>query len=150
MNQNFKDKVQSMTGKEIVMAMVNGLLHGHYTIAMSTFGRTTDGICYGCAATNCITEISGVMFDPYQIDFRQERCNTLDVDYEFLNEFENAIDELRQGYILDYNSYADRIGISQLPILVKDLPRLELFARENHIGWDAWGNEVGSSVELGW
>jgi len=32
--------------------------------------------------------------------------------------------------------------------LVGDLPRLELFARENHIGWDAWGNEVAESVNL--
>lgn len=26
--------------------------------------------------------------------------------------------------------------------LVGDLPRIELFARKSHIGWDAWGNEV--------
>jgi len=32
--------------------------------------------------------------------------------------------------------------------LVGDLPRIELFARENHIGWDVWGNEVESSVAL--
>jgi N6-adenosine-specific RNA methylase IME4 len=30
--------------------------------------------------------------------------------------------------------------------LVGDLPRIELFAREKHIGWDVWGNEVESSV----
>ena len=28
--------------------------------------------------------------------------------------------------------------------------KVELFARNNHDGWDAWGNEVGSSLELGW
>ena len=32
--------------------------------------------------------------------------------------------------------------------LVGDLPRVELFAREKHEGWDAWGNEVESSVAL--
>jgi len=26
--------------------------------------------------------------------------------------------------------------------------KIELFARENHIGWDAWGNEVLESVEI--
>jgi N6-adenosine-specific RNA methylase IME4 len=26
--------------------------------------------------------------------------------------------------------------------------RLELFARSNHVGWDAWGNEVHSDIEL--
>jgi len=29
-----------------------------------------------------------------------------------------------------------------------DLPRIELFAREEPDGWDVWGNEVGSGVEL--
>jgi N6-adenosine-specific RNA methylase IME4 len=34
--------------------------------------------------------------------------------------------------------------------LVGDVPRIELFARERVVGWDAWGNEVpgGSDVEL--
>lgn len=27
--------------------------------------------------------------------------------------------------------------------------KLELFARQNRTGWDAWGNEVKESVELG-
>ena len=32
--------------------------------------------------------------------------------------------------------------------LMGDLPRVELFAREAVAGWDVWGNEVESSVEL--
>jgi len=32
--------------------------------------------------------------------------------------------------------------------LIGDLPRLELFAREKAKGWDVWGNEVKSDVEL--
>ena len=32
--------------------------------------------------------------------------------------------------------------------LVGDLPRIELFAREQVSGWDVWGNEVESSVVL--
>lgn len=27
-------------------------------------------------------------------------------------------------------------------------PRLELFARRSRLGWEAWGNEIGSTVEL--
>jgi N6-adenosine-specific RNA methylase IME4 len=30
--------------------------------------------------------------------------------------------------------------------LVGDLPRVELFARENADGWDAWGNQVETSI----
>lgn len=29
-----------------------------------------------------------------------------------------------------------------------NLPRVELFAREKADGWDAWGNEVESDMEL--
>ncbi len=32
--------------------------------------------------------------------------------------------------------------------LMGDLPRIELFARKKHEGWDAWGNEVESDIEL--
>ncbi len=47
-------------------------------------------------------------------------------------------------------------GHSQKPNMVKDniiklmgdLPRIELFAREKTPGWDVWGNEVESDIEL--
>ena len=29
-----------------------------------------------------------------------------------------------------------------------DIPKTELFARENFDGWDAWGNEVEDSIDL--
>jgi len=32
--------------------------------------------------------------------------------------------------------------------LMGDLPRIELFAREKTKGWDVWGNEVESDIEL--
>jgi len=32
--------------------------------------------------------------------------------------------------------------------LCGDIPRIELFAREKIDGWDAWGNEVESDIEL--
>jgi N6-adenosine-specific RNA methylase IME4 len=32
--------------------------------------------------------------------------------------------------------------------LVGDLPRIELFARESAPGWDVWGNEVNSTVDI--
>ena len=33
-------------------------------------------------------------------------------------------------------------------VLMGDLPRIELFAREKAEGWDVWGNEVESNVNL--
>lgn len=32
--------------------------------------------------------------------------------------------------------------------LMGDLPRVELFAREKCDGWDAWGNEVESDINM--
>jgi site-specific DNA-methyltransferase (adenine-specific) len=32
--------------------------------------------------------------------------------------------------------------------LVGDLPRIELFARVQAVGWDVWGNEIESDIEL--
>lgn len=32
--------------------------------------------------------------------------------------------------------------------LFGDLPRIELFAREKTQGWDVWGNEVTSDIDL--
>ena len=32
--------------------------------------------------------------------------------------------------------------------LVGDLPRIELFARQKKDGWDTWGNEVESDIDL--
>jgi site-specific DNA-methyltransferase (adenine-specific) len=29
-----------------------------------------------------------------------------------------------------------------------DLPRVELFARETSDGWDVWGNEVESDIQI--
>jgi len=33
--------------------------------------------------------------------------------------------------------------------LMGDIPRIELFARQKTEGWDVWGNEVQSDIELG-
>lgn len=32
--------------------------------------------------------------------------------------------------------------------LAGDLPRIELFARQKHDGWDVWGNEVPCDIDL--
>ena len=32
--------------------------------------------------------------------------------------------------------------------LLGDLPRIELFSREKILGWDAWGNEIESDINL--
>lgn len=51
--------------------------------------------------------------------------------------------------------YAKRTKHSQKPegsfVMIEDLseePRIELFSRHERLGWDVWGNEVNSDIEL--
>lgn len=36
----------------------------------------------------------------------------------------------------------------RIEALMGDVPRIELFARENPPGWDVWGNEVNSDINM--
>lgn len=114
----FKEKVQSMTAKEIIMAMVDSLIPPPLIkIQMSTFGGVAKEkyglfnlrkrkICVGCAATNTICRISGITFNIENITTRDRRSIALETDCTFLFNFEAAIDYLRQGEIDGYNSMA--------------------------------------------
>lgn len=116
---NFKEKVQSMTGKEIVMAMVNGLKKQHVEVDMGSYGEIKNGICVGCAATNFICETSGFI-PSHKRHFRGSinfgiSPSFLDCDYETIDHIESAIDCLRIGNIETYNRYAQMIGMTLLP-----------------------------------
>ena len=39
-------------------------------------------------------------------------------------------------------------GGERIVELMGDLPRIELFARQQSPGWDVWGNEVKSSLDM--
>ena len=49
----------------------------------------------------------------------------------------SVIDTPIEGHSKKPNEVRERIVK-----LLGDLPRIELFARDKHNGWDAWGNEV--------
>lgn len=106
--QTFTQKVRSMSGAEIIMAMIKGLKKPCTVIDMYTFGRADREICYGCAATNTICEISGIKFTPKTINETEGRAKTVKTKESFLNNFEDAINELRMGNFSNYNYYANR------------------------------------------
>lgn len=114
MEDLFKQTVQQMTAKEIIMAMVNGLEKEHVKVNMDTYGGFRNGVCYGCAATNAICEIAGVTFDDPQILSTDGRARFISTDYDFIDNFECAINHLRSGYIEDYNEMAKYIGIAEI------------------------------------
>ncbi len=125
---NFEDKVKSMTAKEIIMNMVEALNNPSINVDMRDFGRyDEDGICFGCAATNTICRISGVIFNQTNIE-TYGRADSLNVDRDFMDNFEYSINQLRSGDLEFYNQFARRGGFAvitnpenlKLPILTTD------------------------------
>lgn len=110
--KKFKETVQSMPAKEILMAMVEGLKEPSCRISMGTYGDNIDGICYGCAATNTTARIAGIDLTPDNIN-QHKRGKELE-DVEFVNRFEDAIDSLRSGFIGIYNAVARTNGFAQI------------------------------------
>lgn len=110
MKKDFKEIVQAMSAKEIIMAMVNGLKKPYTVIDMDTFGTENfSGVCYGCAATNAICEIYGYIPGSMTSGFSDSGISN---DAEFVQLFEFAIDGLRCGFVESYNHYCERLGIS--------------------------------------
>lgn len=111
----FKEKVQSMTAKEIIMAMVNGLKKEHVKVDINTFGCVEDDVCYGCAATNAICEISGKVFTADNIKGWQNRGFFIGREnINFVAGFETAIDVLRSLNIYYYNRIAEEYGFATI------------------------------------
>lgn len=146
---NFKAKVQSMTGKEIVMSMVNGLRKRWVEIDMNSYGYKDErGVCFGCAATNTICEIIGrvpeLQWDALipSVTGQLQRYNSIDYNnHKFISKFERAMDSLRMGQIADYNVYATKYGFSVLP--VDDLPPLtDNYDDHDLICWEDYANNI--------
>lgn len=139
---NFKEKVQSMTGKEIVMSMVNGLHKSWVEIDMNSYGRiSSDGVCCGCAATNTICEILNRV-----PDFNR-RWESIDPNNRaFVQQFEDAIDSLRQGDLDSYNTIAKNWNFAQLPDLGDiqyPLPMLHRFSYiRNLVHYEKYANAL--------
>ena len=112
--QNFEEKVRSMSGADIINAMCDGLEREWARVQMASFGGSINGVCYGCAATNAVCQIVGRSFDVGEIEWRSTRKDAIKCDYDFLLEFERAIDALRSCEIGIYNLNADKIGIAQI------------------------------------
>lgn len=141
---SFKDNIAAMTGAELVQSMINGLRHRWVHFDANTFGKadypscgSDDVILYGCPACNLECEVHTGAFDANSIGDRKTRatflgittkgCSGVRPDENWLENFEMAINDLRQGDITGYNSYAENIPdhLPTLKIPPFALPRLE-------------------------
>lgn len=126
----FKEKVQSMTFKQILGSMIDGLENRHVVVNMRNFGsfNVKDNFCQGCAATNAICEIFGGPIPGDSIDTLYRRAEYVGCESDiFLAAFEGGIDFLRLGNLQGYNKMSENYSFAKCPddfsgIL---LPRLE-------------------------
>lgn len=105
------DKIKHIISKpsQALQAMVDGLIEQNerpdFEINMNTFGTTSNGMCYGCAATCAIQHLTGEDFTAKNIEDDYERSQLLQIDGDDLEHFECAIDEARCGYLNGLFSY---------------------------------------------
>ena len=61
---------QKFTAKQAIFALITGLdkalsgTYNNFELSMGTFGNTDGTICYGCAATVALQELTGHIFKP--------------------------------------------------------------------------------------
>ena len=122
---NFREKIKSAKPSEIIQAMVDGLQKEHVKVDMKTFGEIRGGICFGCAATNCIIEISGVSPETAATGFSKIAFEIGEGDDMSVSRFECAIDDLRINDLVSYNHRMRRFEAQEIPSeLFQELPEL--------------------------
>ena len=102
-----------------LQAMIDGLKfqsqRKDFRIDMSTFGDFSDlgnrgnPVCFGCAATCTVQQLSEVNFTDSQINSLEERSRQTIRDSDDLEGFEYAIDSARMGNLISiFNYMGDR------------------------------------------
>jgi hypothetical protein len=135
----FEAKVKSMKFSEIMQAMISGLQNEHVRVDMDTYGyfEGRELVCYGCAATNSLCEISGKKFTGPEVIHERDRADFLEVKQGFIYSFEQAIDSLRKGGSYEYNLYASDVAIALVPEEFNDLigllPVLDTWNFKKHL-----------------
>lgn len=128
------EKIKSMTAKEHIMNMVEGLRNPMTVINMDTFGEKNEaGVCFGCAATNSICRLIGNTDDLFP-EWKTGEWKYKENIAPILSGYEDCIDYLRRGDVDEYNATASYIGIATieevegiyLPELTNDYTEEEL------------------------
>jgi len=116
---------------DAVQAMIDGLRNQYkrldFKIVMAAFAGNSDNVCYGCAATCALQEISNkdLVSGDINLHHRQVRAKKYNLDVHEVESFEMAIDLLRTGepYYLLY-LYGVRMPQSLRAIPNRKLPFL--------------------------
>lgn len=141
--KSFIKKVQSMTAKEIIETMIEGLKNPVTKIDMESYGYKKNNICYGCAATNTIARIlkldsiNNVFPDQDSTPNLPGGFHSIINDYEvlmFVQDFEQAINHLRLGNVNAYNIYATHAKFAKIKYdSFLSLLKLPILDSENYL-----------------
>lgn len=130
MNSEFKEKIQSLTAKEVVELMIDAMENPVIKLDFDSLpGAVAENKRIACAATNIVCKLtnkSEVSFekDIDDLTFSAGRAHVFRINSMLLRNFEIIINFLRLGNIIYYNSWAGILKMTKLPIPVKQLPRL--------------------------
>ena len=89
---------------DAIIAMLEGIEaskpNKEFILDFSTFGRSGQTLCYGCAATCAVQQLSGIRFEVgHQIDNLTQRSELTKIKPIGLRGFELAIDDFRLGKV---------------------------------------------------
>lgn len=112
--EELENKIKSMTAKEIILKMLDGLKNPVMKVNMDTFGEKIGEVCFGCAATNMICKLGEL--NPYEEVGGTRNSTQYNMSSSFLSVFEDAINDLRSGYLYEYNGAASYKGFTQIKI----------------------------------
>lgn len=112
----FKEKLKSLTAKQLVQVMIDGINRGWIKMDFDTWLWEINGIIYGCAATAAICEINGGYFMPPNVELmRSNRAEALGISYDEISKLELAYDSLAGGSIEYFNIHIKSLGLPLLP-----------------------------------
>ena len=90
---------------EALQAMVDGLKaqseREDFVIDMDSYGTHDYKICYGCAATCTIQQLTGKKLTSKNIDETSDRAKFLKLDEYDLDDFEFIMNNVRSGYYIE-------------------------------------------------
>ena len=113
---------------DIVDTMIKGLKKEWVKVDMASYGYSEKGVCFGCAATNTLCELTQESFTEYNIE-EDARGKALFITYAELDSFERAINELRQGHADFFLSHLYDIG----HLLSFSLPNIMAIEYNKHL-----------------
>jgi hypothetical protein len=122
--KKFRNTVTGISAVDLLKVLKEVLINPVTELDMDTFGNITNGVCYGCLATNAICKIANISVDMlrYKDDVfyydTECRITTRTISsnpyLEYLTIFENYIDDIRRLRFKNMHAYSKALDIESI------------------------------------